>query len=104
MPFIVSGEHTFLKGVLFSEARRIATKITLFTAEAFHRNGFEEVFIAYSHGPMINLEVENLPEYVAFIHDFPRSLSMVSVEKADVAVFLGYHTKAGTLKSNFDHT
>ncbi|NAY89848.1 MAG: peptide transporter [Desulfurococcales archaeon] len=105
MPFIVSGEHTFLKGALFSEARRIATRITLFAAEAFHRNGFEEVFIADSHGPMINIEVENLPEYITFIRGFPRPLSMVvGVDKTDVAVFLGYHAKAGTLKSNFDHT
>lgn len=105
MPFIASGEHLFLKGALFSEARRIATRVTLRVVEALHAHGFEEVIVADSHGPMINLEVENLPDYVVFVRGYPRPLSMVTgVERANVAVFLGYHAKAGTLKSNFDHT
>ncbi|ADV65589.1 M55 family metallopeptidase [Desulfurococcus mucosus] len=105
MPFIASGEHLYIKGALFSEARRIATRITLWTAEAFHQRGFNEVVIADSHGPMVNLDVESLPEYVTLIRGFPRPLSMVTgVEKADAVVFLGYHSKAGTPKSTFDHT
>jgi len=105
MPFIVSGEHTFLRGNLFSEARRIATRITLAAASKLHELGFEEILVADSHGPMINLDVEAFPEYVSVIRGYPRSLSMVSqIEKTDAAVFLGYHSKAGTLRSNFDHT
>lgn len=105
MPFIVSGEHTFLRGNLFSEARRIATRITLAVASKLHELGFEEILVADSHGPMTNLDVEVFPEYISVIRGYPRSLSMVSqIEKTDAAVFLGYHSKAGTLHSNFDHT
>ncbi|MEM1550479.1 MAG: M55 family metallopeptidase [Desulfurococcaceae archaeon] len=105
MPFIASGEHLFLKGVLFNEARRITTKIALIVARALHKNGFDEIVIADSHGPMIGLEVDDLPEYVMLIRGFPRPVSMMTgVEGSDIAVFLGYHAKAGTPRSSFDHT
>lgn len=105
MPYIVSREHLFVKGTLYNEARKIATKITLVAAEALKENGFDEVIIADSHGPMVNLLIDELPEYVEIVRGFPRPLSMVAyVEECDVALFLGYHSKAGTPKSTFDHT
>jgi D-amino peptidase len=105
MPYIVIPGHTNLKGTLYEEARKIATKVTLIVAEELNRNGFERVLIADSHGPMVNLIVDDLPEYVEIIRGFPRPLSMVAgVEDCDVALFLGYHAKFGTAKSTFDHT
>jgi D-amino peptidase len=105
MPYIVIPGQLGLKGTLYEEARKTATKITLITAEALYKNGFNEVVVADSHGPMVNLHVEDLPEYVQIIRGFPRPLSMVAgVEDCDAAVFLGYHAKFGTAKSTFDHT
>lgn len=105
MPYIVIPGHLNLKGSLYEEARKIATKITLIVAEELHKNGFDEVVVADSHGPMVNLLVEDLPEYVEIVRGFPRPLSMVSgVDDCDAAVFLGYHAKYGTAKSVFDHT
>lgn len=105
MPYIVAPSHLNLKGALYEEARKIATKITLTVVDELHKNGFEEVLIADSHGPMVNIHVEDLPEYVEIIRGFPRPLSMVAgVEGCDAAVFLGYHAKFGTAKSTFDHT
>lgn len=105
MPYIVIPGHLNLKGSLYEEARRIATKITLTVAEELHKNGFDEVVVADSHGPMVNLLVEDLPEYVEIVRGFPRPFSMVSnVEGCDATVFLGYHAKYGTAKSVFDHT
>jgi len=105
MPYVVIPGHLNLKGALYEEARKTATKITLTVAEELHKNGFDQVVIADSHGPMVNLHVEDLPEYVEIIRGFPRPLSMVSgVEDCDVALFLGYHAKFGTAKSTFDHT
>ena len=105
MPYIVIPGHLSLKGTLYDEARRIATKVTLTVAEELHKNGFDEVVIADSHGPMVNLLVDDLPEYVEIVRGYPRPLSMVSgVEGCDVALFLGYHAKFGTAKSTFDHT
>ncbi|WP_461864755.1 M55 family metallopeptidase [Thermococcus sp.] len=105
MPFVVSREHLFVKGALYSEARKIATKITLITAEELHKMGFDEIVVADSHGPMVNLLVDELPEYVELVRGFPRPLSMVAFAKgSDAALFLGYHAKAGTGHATFDHT
>ena len=105
MPYVVSLGHLNLKGTLYSEARKIATKVTLTVAEELNKNGFDEVIVADSHGPMVNLLVDDLPEYVAIIRGYPRPVSMVAgVEGCDAALFLGYHAKFGTAKSTFDHT
>jgi D-amino peptidase len=105
MPFVVIPGHLNLKGSLYEEARRIATRVTLVVAEALNKNGFDEIVVADSHGPMVNLLIDDLPEYVELIRGYPRPVSMVSgVEGCDVAVFLGYHAKFGTAKSSFDHT
>jgi len=104
MPYIVTS-HLGLKGTLYEEARKIATKVTLIVADELYKNGFEEIVVADSHGPMVNLHVEELPEYMEIIRGFPRPLSMVAgIEGCNVAVFLGYHAKFGTAKSSFDHT
>jgi D-amino peptidase len=105
MPYIVIPGQLNLKGSLYDEARRIATKITLIAADELNKNGFEHVVIADSHGPMVNLLVDDLPEYVAIVRGFPRPLSMVSgAEGCQAALFLGYHAKFGTIRSTFDHT
>jgi D-amino peptidase len=106
MPYIVIPGHLSLKGSLYNEARKIATKVTLIVAEELNKNGFDEIVIADSHGPMVNLLVDDLPEYVEIIRGYPRPVSMVSgvEEGCDVALFLGYHAKFGTAKSSFDHT
>ncbi len=105
LPFIVIPGQLNLKGSLYDEAREIATEITLATAHELKENGFDEILIADSHGPMVNLKVDNLPEYVEIIRGNPRPTSMVlGVDKCDVAIFLGYHAKFGTAKSTFDHT
>ncbi|MGQ9529885.1 MAG: M55 family metallopeptidase [Candidatus Bathycorpusculaceae bacterium] len=105
MPYVVIPGHLSLKGTLYSEARKIATKVTLAVAEELNKSGFEEIVVADSHGPMVNLLVEDLPEYIEIVRGFPRPVSMVAgVEGCDVAFFLGYHAKFGTMKSTFDHT
>lgn len=105
MPYIVIPGHLWLKGTLYNEARTIATKITHIAAEELHKNGFDEILVADSHGPMVNLLVDDLPEYLEIIRGFPRPLGMVAdVKGCDVALFLGYHAKFGTVKSTFDHT
>ena len=56
MPYIVIPGHLSLKGTLYEEARKTATKITLTVAEELHKNGFNQILIADSHGPMVNLQ------------------------------------------------
>ena len=105
MPFVVIPGHLNLKGSLYEEARKIATKVTLVVADELRKNSFNEVIIADSHGPMVNLLVDDLPEYVEIVRGYPRPVSMVSgIEGCDVACFLGYHAKSGTRKSVLAHT
>ena len=105
MPYVVIPGHLNLKGSLYDEARRIATKVTVIVAKELNENGFDEVIIADSHGPMVNLLVDDLPEYVEIVRGYPRPVSMISgVEGCDAALFLGYHAKFGTARSTFDHT
>ena len=105
MPYIVIPGHLGLKGSLYAEARKIATKVTLTVAEELNDNGFDQVVIADSHGPMVNILVEDLPEYVEIVRGYPRPMSMMAgIEGCDAAVLLGYHAKFGTAKSTFDHT
>jgi D-amino peptidase len=105
MPYIVVRSHLHMKGILYEEARKIATKITLTVATELHKNGFDEIIIADSHGSMVNLHVDDMPDYVELIRGYPRPLSMISgIEDCNAAIFLGYHAKFGTAKSTFDHT
>jgi D-amino peptidase len=105
MPFVVIPGHLNLKGSLYDEARKVATRVTLAAAEEISKNGFNEVIIADSHGPMVNLLIDDLPEYVNIIRGYPRPLCMISgIEGCDVACFLGYHAKSGTQRSVFAHT
>jgi D-amino peptidase len=105
MPHIVIPGHLNLKGALYEEARKIATKIALIAADELYKRGFEKVIIADSHGPMVNILVDDLPDYTEIIRGYPRPTSMVSgIDGCDVALFLGYHAKFGTAKSTFDHT
>jgi len=105
LPHIVSREHLFVNGALYSEARRIATEIVKTAAEALYENGFDEIIVADSHGPMVNIIPEEMPDYVELVRGSPRPLGMVaSGKESDAAVFLGYHAKAGTGYATFDHT
>lgn len=105
MPYIVAPEHLNLKGSLYEEARKIATRVTLTVTEELNKNGFDKVVIADSHGPMVNILVDDLPEYVEIVRGFPRPACMISgAEDCDVALLLGSHAKFGTARSTFDHT
>jgi D-amino peptidase len=105
MPYVVIPGHLGLKGPLYDEARRIATRVTMIVADELCKNGFDKVVVADSHGPMVNILIDDLPEYVEIIRGYPRPLSMLSgIEGCDAAFFLGYHAKFGTAKSSFDHT
>ncbi|MBD3192803.1 MAG: peptide transporter [Candidatus Heimdallarchaeota archaeon] len=105
LPYVVIPGQLSLKGSLYEEGRKIATEITQITIQALHENGFEQIIVADSHGPMVNLLVEDLPEYVEIVRGNPRPVSMVAgVHGCDVALFLGYHAKFGTAKATFDHT
>ena len=105
MPYIVSVHHLTVGKALYSEARKIATRVTKIVVKELHEEGFDEIVVADSHGPMVNVLPEEMPEYVELVRGFPRPTSMVvGVEGSDAALFLGYHSRAGVARSTFDHT
>jgi len=105
MPYVVSPLHLEPGKPLFEEARKIATRVVLAAAEELRERGFGEVVVADSHGYMVNVLVEELPEYVSLIRGFPRPVSMMTaVEGSDAVLMLGYHAKAGTKRASMDHT
>lgn len=105
LPYVTSPLHLRPGTPLYNEAREIATEVLKIALEALYNNGFDEIVVADSHGPMVNVIPESLPEYVELVRGYPRPLSMVSgADGSDVAVFLGYHAKSGTERASFDHT
>jgi D-amino peptidase len=104
IPYIVSRHHTNLNGELYSEARQIMTDCLVVVVDSLFKLGFESAVVADSHGPMVNILPERLPDQVALVRGYPRATSMVAGAKGcDAAFFLGYHAKPGTPNANFDH-
>jgi D-amino peptidase len=105
MPYVVILGQLNLKGSQYEEIRKVATQITLMVTDELHKNGFEKIIIADGHGPMVNLLIDELPECVEIVRGSLRPAGQVAgAEGCDVAIFLGYHSKAGTVNSTFDHT
>lgn len=70
MPHVASPAHLSLGKPLYAEARKIATRVTRVVVEELHQEGFDEIVVADSHGPMVNLLVEELPGYVEVVRGF----------------------------------
>jgi len=78
LPHVVSREHLFVKGSLYAEARKIATEVVKVVAETLHENRVDEVIVTDSHGPMVNIPVDEMPGYVKLVRGFQRQRSMVA--------------------------
>ena len=88
MPYVVIPGHLNLKGALYEEARKTATRVTLTTAEELHRNGFDEVVVADSHGPMVNLHLTNYLNTLRLSEDIPVHLAWSQAQRTAMQHFL----------------
>ncbi len=105
MPHVVSRLHLAPGRSLWEEARVIATKTVVKVCDVLRSSGFTEVVVADSHGDMVNVKVEELPDYVTVVRGYPRPTSMITgAEGSDVALMIGYHAGYGTPRAAFDHT
>jgi D-amino peptidase len=68
--------------------------------------GAEQVIVNDSHWDMRNLRPELLHEKSLLVSGWQKPYSMVSQldSKIDAAIFIGYHTKAGTARGVLSHT
>lgn len=81
----------------YERARRLMTEEANAAINGAFAGGAEEVLVADSHGPMINLLAEALDPRAELIQGKPRPLSMFcNVETGfDAAFCVGYHAGAG---------
>ncbi|WP_353893065.1 M55 family metallopeptidase [Proteinivorax hydrogeniformans] len=90
----------------YNRGRKLMTEEVNLACEALIENGATEIVVNDSHGPMDNLFIEKLHPKVQLISGSPKPLSMMQgIEKGyDKALFIGYHSRAGSSFSTFDHT
>jgi len=105
LPGIFSVAQLTPKAPLFSELRKIMLRVVSVTAEELQKMGYE-VWVADSHGFMGNIDYTELPDNITLIRGSERAVSMVTgIDRGfDAAIFLGYHSAAGTMRSVADHT
>ncbi len=90
---------------LYSDARKIMTKIIEVVVNELRSNGFSDVLVADSHGLMNNIIYADLKVSASILQGFPRPYSMVlGVEGYDAAFFIGYHAAVGTTGAYLSHT
>lgn len=86
--------------------RRLMTEEVNAVARGAFAGGASEVLAGESHGNMRNLLPERLDDRVGFLSGQPKPMNhMGGVDASfDLAIFVGYHAKAGTLHGVMSHT
>jgi len=86
--------------------RRLMTEEVNAAARGAFAGGATEVLAGESHGNMRNLLPEELDPRVSFLSGQPKPMNhMAGVDASfDLALFTGYHSKAGTLHGVMAHT
>jgi D-amino peptidase len=86
--------------------RRLMTEEVNAAARGAFAAGATEVFAGESHGNMRNLLPESLDPRVGYLSGQPKPMNhMAGVDSSfDLALFVGYHSKAGTLHGVMAHT
>ena len=86
--------------------RRLMTEEVNAAARGAFAGGATEVLVVESHGNMRNLHPELLDLRVSFLSGQPKPMNhMAGVDGSfDLALFVGYHSKAGTLHGVMAHT
>ncbi|WP_440059301.1 M55 family metallopeptidase [Thermogladius sp. 4427co] len=90
----------------FQIGSNIMSRIAQFVSTRLRYYGFQEIYIADSHGLMTNLDYLSLPEGTMVIQGYPRPYSMLTMldSSFNAVFFIGYHSAAGTLHGFLDHT
>jgi D-amino peptidase len=86
--------------------RRLMTEEVNAVARGAFAGGATEVYTGESHGNMRNLLPESLDPRVGFLSGQPKPMNhMGGVDDSfDLALFVGYHSRAGTLHGVMAHT
>jgi D-amino peptidase len=102
----VSGRDEVAKdGRDYGRFRRLMTEEANQAVMGAEEAGADQIVVNDSHNGMRNLLYEELHPAASLISGFNKTLCMVEgIEGADAAVFIGYHSRAGTAAAAMDHT
>ena len=103
---LVSSEHVSSKSKEYSRGRKLMMQETNWAIEECFANGATEVIVNDSHDEMDNLIIEELDPRAQLISGGPKPLSMMEGidETFDGVIYIGYHSRAGTINGVFNHT
>lgn len=103
---VVDWGHSIPGAPEYGRARRLMTAEVNAAAVAAFNAGAETVLVNDSHGPMNNILIEELDERIELVTGRPKALTMVHGvgDGFDLAMFLGYHAKAGTAGGVLEHS
>lgn len=103
---IGTGEMTRASGKDYAVGRRLATDEVNAVVRAILQRGPAQILVNDSHGDMQNLLHTELDPTVSYIQGAVKPLGMVEGLDStfDAAIFLGYHSRAGTAGGFLAHT
>ncbi len=97
---VVSPPHLGGDSADFTRARKLLTKEVNLVCEALTENGASKIVVNDAHGSMDNIMIEELSNKAELVSGSPKPLSMMEGihNGFDKALFIGYHSRAGTKK------
>lgn len=103
---LVSSSHVSSDSSEYNRTRRMMTKEANWAIEEAFNNGATEVVVNDSHSNMDNLIIEELDPRAQLISGGPKPLSMMQGidDTFDGVIYVGYHSRAGTINGVFNHT
>jgi len=103
---IVDREQLIPDHRLYHEGRqRMLDDLRAVTDRLLADSDVEEIWINDSHDGMVNVRQSDMPPRVYLISGGAKPFSMAEgAQWADLALFVGYHAKAGTQAAIMDHT
>jgi D-amino peptidase len=103
---VVHGSQTGAGGADYNMARKWMALDVNASVQGSLDAGATEILVNDAHGGKRNIVISDLHPTAALLSGTPKPLSMMQgiEEGADVALFIGYHAKAGTQDGVLDHT
>lgn len=103
---VVGPDQLAAGGAEYDRSRRLMADDVNAAIRGARAGGATRIVVNDSHGSMRNLRIEDLEDGVQLIsHSFKRYGMMEGLDDSfDAAIFIGYHTRAGSPEGIFAHT
>jgi len=103
---VVGSDQLSAGGAEYDRSRRLMADDVNAAIRGARAGGATRIVVNDSHGSMQNLRIEDLEDGVQLIsHSFKRYGMMEGLDDSfDAAIFIGYHTRAGSPAGIFAHT